>query len=337
MKSIYDGKQLAYKLLMNSVYGFTGAGFAMLPAPEIASTVTCKGRSMIEETKNCVEANFPGAKVRYGDTDSVMVEFDVQGRTGQEAVQYSWELGELASEMCTKLFKAPNDLELEKVYYPYILYSKKRYAAKMWVKHGDGVCRLDKDKPIDIKGLQVVRRDTILYTRKVCKKLLNVILESPNPDEAIRMAKEAAETLLNHDVEIDDLVMSQQLADNYKSSNLPHVNVRDKMRQREPGSEPQSGDRVPFVIVETEDENAQQYEKAEDPAYVKLHGITLDYYYYFTNKFVQPVSDLLEPLVTDAKNIIFGDLFVKKRKARGRGVLPLPKGQKLLSDFFKKL
>ena len=27
---------------------------------------------MIEETKNYVEANFPGAKVRYGDTDSNM-------------------------------------------------------------------------------------------------------------------------------------------------------------------------------------------------------------------------------------------------------------------------
>jgi general secretion pathway protein D len=35
---------------------------------------------LIEETKNYVEANFPGAHVRYGDTDSVMVEFDVQGR-----------------------------------------------------------------------------------------------------------------------------------------------------------------------------------------------------------------------------------------------------------------
>ena len=34
----------------------------------IASTVTMRGRQMIEETKNYVEEHFPGAKVRYGDS-----------------------------------------------------------------------------------------------------------------------------------------------------------------------------------------------------------------------------------------------------------------------------
>ena len=37
-----------------------------------------------EETKNYVEANFPGAKVRYGDTDSVMVIFEVGAESGLE-------------------------------------------------------------------------------------------------------------------------------------------------------------------------------------------------------------------------------------------------------------
>ena len=121
MEAVYNGKQLAYKISMNSVYGFTGASKGMLPMLAIASTVTWRGREMIEETKNYVEKNFPGAKVRYGDTDSVMVEFDVGGRKGQEAIDYSWQLGEQASEQCSKLFKAPNDLELEKVYCPYFL------------------------------------------------------------------------------------------------------------------------------------------------------------------------------------------------------------------------
>ncbi|NBX51593.1 hypothetical protein EBT25_17090, partial [bacterium] len=132
MEAVYNGQQLAYKISMNSIYGFTGASKGMLPCVAIASSVTMRGRQMIEETKNYVETNFPGAKVRYGDTDSVMVEFDVQGRKGQDAIDYSWEIGEQAAEQCTGLFKAPNELELEKVYCPYILYSKKRYAAKMY-------------------------------------------------------------------------------------------------------------------------------------------------------------------------------------------------------------
>ena len=134
MKEVYNGKQLAYKVSMNSVYGFTGAGKGILPCVPIASTTTCRGRGMIEETKTYVEANFPGAKVRYGDTDSVMVEFDVGDRKGIEAIEYSWEIGERAAEECSALFKKPNNLELEKVYWPYFLYSKKRYAAKLWTK-----------------------------------------------------------------------------------------------------------------------------------------------------------------------------------------------------------
>jgi len=72
MWAVYNGQQLAYKISMNSIYGFTGATKGMLPCVAIASTVTMRGRQMIEETKNYVEANFPGAKVRYGD--SVMPE-----------------------------------------------------------------------------------------------------------------------------------------------------------------------------------------------------------------------------------------------------------------------
>jgi DNA polymerase delta subunit 1 len=62
MKEVYNGKQLAYKISMNSVYGFTGAGKGILPCVPIASTTTSKGRSMIEETKNYVEAELPRGK-----------------------------------------------------------------------------------------------------------------------------------------------------------------------------------------------------------------------------------------------------------------------------------
>ena len=68
LEAIYNGQQLAYKISMNSIYGFTGASKGMLPLVAIASTVTMRGRQMIEETKNYVEAHFPGSKVRYGDS-----------------------------------------------------------------------------------------------------------------------------------------------------------------------------------------------------------------------------------------------------------------------------
>lgn len=327
MKQVYNGKQLAYKISMNSVYGFTGAGKGILPCVPIAATVTMKGRLMIEETKSYVETNFPGSHVRYGDTDSVMVEFDVQGRTGEDAIAYSWELGEQAAAQCTKLFKKPNNLELEKVYYPYFLYSKKRYAAKLWTKDKKGKMHMDY---IDVKGLQLVRRDNTPFVREVCKELLDVILESKNPEGAKQVAHSRAVELLDGQVCNEKLVLSQKLADSYKSQNLPHVSVVRKMKEREPGSEPKSGDRVPFVLIKTDISKAKQYQMAEDPKWVKDNNLPLDYEYYFTNKFMNPVCDLLEPLVKNPKDEIFGDLLApKKSRKKETGK------QTKLSDLFK--
>ena len=332
LKQMFNGKQLAYKISMNSVYGFTGASKGMLPCVPIAATVTCEGRHMIEQTKEMVEREFPGSKVRYGDTDSVMIQFDTQGKTGMEALEYSWELGEQAAEKTKEMFKAPKNLELEKVYWPYILYSKKRYAAKMWVKGKDDKMHMD---CIDVKGLQLVRRDNIPYVREVSKEILNIILESNNPEDAKALAHERAVQLLNGEVSMEKLTLSQKLAESYKSNNLPHVQVRDKIKKRAPGSEPQPGDRVQFVITKTWDPKDKQFEKAEDPKWVAEKGLELDYRYYFTNKFMTPVCDLLEPLVENPQLKIFGDLLPEK-KSRKRPEVKCQKIDELFAKFNKK-
>lgn len=81
---VLDGRQLALKMSANSVYGFTGAQVGKLPCLEISQSVTAFGRTMIEKTKQIVEAKFKiengyehDAKVIYGDTDSVMIKFGV--------------------------------------------------------------------------------------------------------------------------------------------------------------------------------------------------------------------------------------------------------------------
>lgn len=293
MYHIYDSKQLAYKVSMNSVYGFTGASKGMLPCVAIASTVTSQGRTMIQMSKEYVEANFPGSVVRYGDTDSIMVQFDTEGRTGKDAIEYSWKLGERASKEITKLFKPPNDLELEKVYCPYFLYSKKRYAAKMWVMGKNGI-EMEK---IDIKGLQVIRRDNCAFVRDACQEIINMILDSNDPSGPLEYVDQKKRELLDGRVPIEKLVLSKRLADSYKSTNLAHVVVRDKIRERAPGSEPQSGDRVQFVIVDTGNKKHKMYEKAEDPGFVVSNGLPIDYGYYLKHQFENPVKDLLEPLI----------------------------------------
>ena len=108
---------------------------------------------------------------------------------------------------------------------------------------------------------------------------------------------------------MEKLLMSKQLAAEYKVP-TPHMTVRDKMRARAPGSEPQQGDRVAFVIIKGD---GKMYEKAEDPTWVKERNLQIDYQYYFSNQFKKPVQDLLEPLVS--ADVIFDRKFMTKTES----------------------
>merc|ERR1719300_882045 len=125
-KGVLDGRQLALKISANSVYGFTGAQVGKLPCLEISQSVTAFGRNMIEETKNQVEALYTiangythDAKVIYGDTDSVMVKF------GVGSVEEAMKLGLEAAGKVSEKFIKPIKLEFEKVYFPYLLITRK--------------------------------------------------------------------------------------------------------------------------------------------------------------------------------------------------------------------
>jgi DNA polymerase delta subunit 1 len=126
---VYNGRQLALKISANSVYGFTGASRGALPCLEIASSVTSIGREMIDKTKNSVLNHYRkengyafDADVVYGDTDSVMINF------GVASVEEAMRLGKEAADLLTEQFINPIKLEFEKVYFPYLLISKKATA-----------------------------------------------------------------------------------------------------------------------------------------------------------------------------------------------------------------
>lgn len=149
-RSVLDGRQLALKISANSVYGFTGAQVGKLPCLEISGSVTSYGRTMIEFTKNEVESKYTMANgydndavVIYGDTDSVMVKF------GCKELAKSMELGKEAADFVSAKFIAPIKLEFEKVYFPYLLINKKRYAGLYWTN-------TDKFDKMDCKGIETV-------------------------------------------------------------------------------------------------------------------------------------------------------------------------------------
>ena len=169
-KAVLNGRQLALKVSANSVYGLTGATTGKLPCLEIASSTTSYGRQMIEKTKEEVEKKYTiangyshDAQVVYGDTDSVMVKF------GTKDLAEAMKLGEEAAGYVSSKFVKPIKLEFEKVYFPYLLINKKRYAGLFWTKP-------EKYDKMDTKGIETVRRDNCLLVQTVIEKVLRMIL-----------------------------------------------------------------------------------------------------------------------------------------------------------------
>lgn len=319
-KSLLNGKQLALKVSCNSVYGFCGASNGMIPSLAIASSVTTLGRQMIEKTTEIVQAKYD-ADVKYGDTDSVMVLFNTptlklkpnkEDRTPEDDAKIMKEAFDVAIEAgiytTAKLnedvyYKGVIDLEFEKVYLPYLLYSKKRYAGLKYES-------LDEEPNIDIKGLQVVRRDNCALVKDVCNKVINKLLIDRDIDGAKSEVRNTLSNLINNKIHVSQLVLSKSLKNidyekntsGYKNENVPHVMVAKKMYQRDPMTAPKSADRVPYVFIRTGKRREPQYMKAEDPKWAEEKNIPLDTEYYLKHQLQSPISDLLA-IVMDEDSI----------------------------------
>jgi len=295
-KGVLDGRQLALKISANSVYGFTGAQVGKLPCLEISQSTTAFGRMMIEETKNQVETKYTvengyehDAKVIYGDTDSVMVRFGV--KTVAEAMKLGLEAAEAVSEKFVK----PIKLEFEKVYFPYLLINKKRYAGLYFTKP-------DTWDKIDCKGIETVRRDNCPMVAKMLNSCLNKILVERNPNGAVEFVKQTISDLLCNRIDISQLVITKELtkSDEEYANKQAHCELAKKMKKRDAGNAPKLGDRVPYVIIAAS-KGTPAYQKAEDPIYVLENNIPIDAEHYLTNQLSKPLLRIFEPILGDGK------------------------------------
>ncbi|KAG0326563.1 DNA-directed DNA polymerase delta [Dissophora globulifera] len=301
-RAVLDGRQLALKISANSVYGFTGATVGKLPCLQISSSVTAYGRVMIEKTKQEVESTFTIAKgykhnaeVIYGDTDSVMVKF------GEQELEETMKLGREAAELVTKKFDKPIKLEFEKVYFPYLLINKKRYAGLYWT-------RPEKYDKMDTKGIETVRRDNCRLVQSVIETCLRKILIDRDVTGAQEYTKQIIADLLQNKIDMAQLVITKALSKTDYANKQAHVELAERMKQRDAGSAPALGDRVAYVIVKG-GKGVAAYDKSEDPLYVLEKNIPIDTKYYLDNQLSKPLLRIFEPILGEraAESLLTGD------------------------------
>jgi DNA polymerase delta subunit 1 len=302
-KAVLDGRQLALKVSANSVYGFTGATVGALPCLEISSSTTSFGRDMIDQTRDLVLKRYntangyaANADVIYGDTDSVMIKFNVAD------LKEAMRLGEEAAEYVSATFIKPIKLEFEKVYYPYLLISKKRYAGLLWTKP-------EKHDYMDTKGIETVRRDNCLLVRQVIETCLRKILIDRDVPGAVEYVKRTISDLLMNRMDLSLLVVTKGLtqeADKYDNK-AAHVELAKRMKERDPATAPVVGDRIAYVIVKAA-KNAKGFEKSEDPIYALENNLPIDYQHYLDHYLDKPLCRIFDPIMKDAKSkLLKGD------------------------------
>lgn len=267
LKKIKDAKQQALKISANSIYGLTGAGVGILACKPIARATTACGRIQLERTKGLVVQLYPDAQVIYGDTDSVMVKLNLPFT--HEGVLQAWNMGAKAAKWITQQLNNGIILDCEKVYMPYLLCKKKNYAG---TKYSD----IDNFLPHrDVKGMEMVKRDTSRFIRRVQSRMVDCMLSTGDKDATLRLVGSMVADLCDRKVPVSQLITSKSLKREYKTEPMQAI-VNARRAARNPGSEYKPGERVPMVAVERTQKtghllmphNTKVCDMMEDPDYV---------------------------------------------------------------------
>jgi DNA polymerase elongation subunit (family B) len=300
--AILDGLQLAYKITANSLYGQVGARTSPIYLKDIAACTTATGRSMIMQAKKFLEEEYGhGARVVYGDTDSVFVTFnnvDAEGKTltGQAAVKRSIEHAHAASQRFKSRLKAPHDLEYDKTFYPFVLLSKKRYVGNLYEE--------DETKCYQKSmGIVLKRRDNAPIVKRVYGGIIDILLNRKDIGASVEFLQACLQDMVNGKCPLEDLVVTKSLRADYKDPDrIAHKVLADRIGERDPGNRPQVNDRIPYVYVQVppasggggkqQASKVLQGNRIETPSYIREKGLIPDYGFYITNQIMRPVLQI---------------------------------------------
>ena len=301
-KALLDAEQLAYKLTANSLYGQLGSGTFKIRLQNLAASVTAYGRKQIIFAKEAIEDFYgPAAKdprcsaeIVYGDTDSLFVKFNVRNvetgelLSGREAIVKTIELTEEAGHLVTQALKNPHDFEYDKVFYPFIIFSKKRYVGNKY-----------EESPDDFKqtsmGIVLKRRDNAPILKTIYGGAIKILLNERDVTKAVNFVKEKNIDLVEGKTSMNQLTITKSLSAKYKPDYVrgdilslekqigavekkkgkhaeeelrrlqeklkekqadlerfsypAHKILADRIAERDPGNAPASGERIGFIYV----------------------------------------------------------------------------------------
>jgi DNA polymerase elongation subunit (family B) len=284
-KSVYNGLQLAYKVVANSIYGQLGSRTSAIRKMCVAASTTAVGRRSLLFAKSTVEAD--GGNVIYGDTDSIFITY-----SGKDLVKTIKKAQEDATKITSLCPHKAFVIGYEKTFYPFILFCRKRYVGMKYEEDPTKCKRAS-------MGIVLRRRDNAPIVKDVYGGALDIILEEKDVKKAAAFVKDMLIKVMKSELPIEKLAITKQLRDDYKAmekdykghATIPaHRLLADRMTKRDPGNAPSVGERLQYVFIQTD--KKLQADRIETIEFVKKNKLTLDSTFYVTNQIQNPVAQL---------------------------------------------
>jgi hypothetical protein len=236
----------------------------------------------------------PGALVVH-NTDSLFICFNPKDPEtglpldGRAAVEATIHLTEEAGKLVSQALKPPHDFEFDKVYWPFLIFSKKRYVGNLYESNPDEFYQKS-------MGIALKRRDYAPIVKKIYGGAVQIMLGERNVAKAANFVRQACNDLVNGKWGLGPLTISKSLRAEYANPNaIAHKVLADRMAARDPGNAPASGDRIPYVyILPPAGQKASdlQGDRIEAPSYIREKGLKPDFMFYITNQISNPVCQM---------------------------------------------
>ncbi len=256
---LLHARSWALKDLANSFYGYLGFAVARWYCIECAESTTAWEREYIHGVID--KAKKDNYTVLYSDTDSVFLGL---GNKTQDDVR------NFVDKINAELPK-PMELEYE-AYYPAGLFvavkaseagAKKKYAM------------LNQKGQIKIVGFETVRRNWSPIARETQKKVLELLLSTKKPEEALNYLKKVVEDLKQNKYPLTSVIIHTALSKDiseYESAG-PHVAAAQRMQQL--GQQVGPGVLIRYVVVKGK---GRIRDKVKLPEEAKQEEYDADYY-----------------------------------------------------------
>ncbi len=253
------------------------------------------------------------------NTDSIFIKFKLVDENGEKmmgvpALEKSIQTGLDAEHLIQKYLKPPHVLEYEKTFWPFILFTKKRYVGNLYETDVNEYTQKS-------MGIVLKRRDNAPIVKYVYGGVIDAILNKKSLELSISFLKDSLMELINDKFDIQMLVISKTLRSTYKDpESIAHKVLADRMGERDPGNKPQSNDRIPYVYIKLKTTNSKekvlQGDKIEHVNYVRDQKLKPDYVTYLENQIMKPVSQIYELVVHKLDGFTKSEDYFEKLESR---------------------